>query len=251
MIQAEAINRVAFQEKLFLSVVSYLSSADIQELRHSLSEKGYVVFKNLIKHEALSVLKNEALLLLEKYGVQRDFLMQQTDNTPRKLINIGQRDIKNNGGVIPELYLSPIFKSVFEAVTQEKFHDCPYQKEEYIINCLLRPSDTHGWHWDDYKYGIVIALETPQIGYGGFVQAVPNTRWNRQSPSVETAFLQSNVHSFRLDEGDVYLLKTDTSMHRVFPIKEGARRIIINMVWATDDELNKEIDHSTMEAFFQ
>lgn len=80
---------------------------------------------------------------------------------------------------------------------------------------------------------------------------MPNTLWNRQKPSIETALLQSHVHSFHLDEGDVYLLKTDTSMHRVFPIKEGARRVIINMVWATDDELSKEIDHATMEAFFK
>jgi len=67
---------------------------------------------------------------------------------------------------------------------------------------------------------------------------------------LEQALFSGPSYAFRLEPGDAYILRTDTGMHRVSPIHEGARRVVINMVWATTDEQDKPLSHETMEALF-
>lgn len=176
--------------------------------------------------------------------------MKQTANTPRRMINVKQEDIAQNGRIIPALYSSSILRGLFEKIAECQFNRCPYTPEEFIINALFKSGNTHGWHWDDYKYGIVFAVEVPKKENGGYVQVVANSRWDRQRPSVEDVLFKSVIHSFRLEPGDAYIIRTDTSMHRVSEVSEGARRIVVNMVWAASDEVDRVIDHSTMEELF-
>lgn len=176
--------------------------------------------------------------------------MSQTANSPRKMVNVKRDYIKDNAVIIPELYKSEVFRKLFGSIVGEEFIDCPYEPEEYIVNALFKPKDTHGWHWDDYKYGIVMAIDVPDPEYGGYIQVAPNTNWDRDNPSIEKALFSSYIKSFRLEQGDAYILRTDTGLHRVAPIKKGAKRVIINMVWATKQEQDKQVCHETMEALF-
>lgn len=211
---------------------------------------GFVVLRGLLQPELLDDLRQECLALIEAHGVERNFLMAQTADTPRKMVNVKQDAIRAHGNIIPAIYDSTIIKRLFEMITQERLLTCPYTAEEFIINALFKPTDTHGWHWDDYKYGVVFAVNVPEKNHGGFVQVVPNTVWKKQNLSVEQVMFDNLIHSFRLDPGDAYILRTDTGMHRVSPIQEGAERLVVNMVWSTESELNKEISHETMEALF-
>lgn len=239
-----------YDELLFLSASKFFASSDLVELRQSMQTKGFAVLRHLFDGELLRGLRDECMGLLDDHGVERDFLMQQTGNTPRRMLNVKRDRIKEEGRLIPRIYESQSIRRLFELITQEGLETCPFSPEEYIINGLFRSGDTHGWHWDDYKYGVVFAVDTPEKGGGGLVQVAPNTTWDRQADCVENALCGSPTYSFRLNPGDAYVLRTDTGMHRVSPIAEGTQRIVVNMVWATTDELGKEVSHDTMEALF-
>lgn len=236
--------------ELFNSVSECLQQSDITGLQASMQEKGYAVIPGLFRGRLLQQLQDECSTLLDLHGVERDLQMKQTANTPRRMVNVKRDRIREHGALIPAVYNSPLVRRLFEIITRERFTTCPYTPEEYIINCLYRSQDTHGWHWDDYKYGVVFAVKTPPAESGGYVQVVPNTSWNKDSPSVEAALFSGPAYAFRLEPGDAYILRTDTGMHRVSPIREGASRIVVNMVWATVDELDKPTSHETMEALF-
>jgi hypothetical protein len=227
-----------------------LPSGGLQALRDSLIDRGFAHLPKLFNQALLQEIRTECHTLLELHGIERNFLMKQTANTPRRMANVKQADIAQNGAIIPTLYSSSILKELFEKIADCKFQRCPYTPEEFIINALFKSGNTHGWHWDDYKYGIVIAVDVPEKGKGGYVQVVPNSRWNRQRPSVEDVLFESVIHSFRLEAGDAYIIRTDTSMHRVSEVDEEAKRIVVNMVWAASDEVDRVVDHSTMEELF-
>lgn len=237
-------------ELLFMSVSRFFEKNDIVDLRSAMNAKGFAIFRELLSEKLLQELRKECHFLLDEYGVERDFLMHQTGNTPRRMLNVKRDLIKEHSHLIPKMYESQALRRLFELVVQEMLETCPFTPEEYIINGLFRSGDTHGWHWDDYKYGIVFAVDTPSNGRGGLVQVVPNTTWDRKSDCVEKALCEGPAYSFRLEAGDAYILRTDTGMHRVTPIADGEHRVVINMVWATPSELGKEVSHDTMEALF-
>ncbi|MDP4300831.1 HalD/BesD family halogenase [Leptothrix discophora] len=228
----------------------YKPPSNTEKLKYSLKERGFAHLPGLIEKELLQALREECHRLLGSHGIERDFLMKQTANTPRRMVNVRQQDISTNGKIIPALYKSEAMKHLFEEIAGCQFMPCPYKPEEFIINALFKSGNTHGWHWDDYKYGIVFAVEVPEKENGGYVQVVPNSRWNRQRPSVEDVLFDSVIHSFRLEPGDAYIIRTDTSMHRVSEINDGAKRVVVNMVWAAADEVDRVVDHSTMEELF-
>ncbi|NML15936.1 HalD/BesD family halogenase [Azohydromonas caseinilytica] len=240
----------ALDRRFFEMVVDFLGRADLVELRASMQERGYAILRNMIKPELLDELRGECWNLLESSGVERDFLMRQTANTPRRMVNVRCEEIRSQGRLIPALYQSVAFRRLFEVITRETFVECPYEPEQYIVNALFKSGHTHGWHWDDYKYGVNIAVETPDKESGGYVQLVPNTSWNRERPSVEEVLFSNQILSFRLEPGDVYILRTDTGLHRVSPINAGSRRIIVNMVWSTPEEVQTVTTHDTMEEIF-
>jgi hypothetical protein len=44
----------------------------------------------------------------------------------------------------------------------------------------------------------------------------------------------------------LYLIRTDTTIHRVYPITRG-RRLIVNMSYASRNDLTKQISHETID----
>ncbi|MCM2292965.1 phytanoyl-CoA dioxygenase family protein [Allorhizobium sp. BGMRC 0089] len=233
------------------SIKKFIFRADFSEMQNSLENKGFAVLRGLLDANLFAAVEAECNALLNRHGKSRDFVMKQTANTPRKMVNVKRDDIHKYGRVIPQIYHSEWVRSVFGMIARETFSTVPYTPEEYIVNALYKSGDTHGWHWDDYRYGIVFAIETPALENGGFVQVVPNTHWNRANPSVEENLFRNPIHSFRLEPGDAYILRSDTGLHRVHPITEGSKRVIVNMVWAAADELSKDVSHDTMEALFE
>ncbi len=132
----------------------------------------------------------------------------------------------------------------------EELSTCPYAGEHYVISRLRKSGDTHGWHWDDYAYGFVLILEAPDYREGGFVQAVAHTAWDKRNPDVHGALLASQVRSYAFAPGDAYVIKTDTTMHRVYPIRGNAGRTIVNTTWANAADLATPKTHETNDLLF-
>ena len=195
-------------------------------------------------------LKNEAFGIMDEFGVARDLVFEITDNTPRHMTTVGQPVIVEHGPLIHSMYFSPVMKDMLSAIVGEELFTCPYAGEHYVISRLAKSGDTHGWHWDDYSYGFVLILEAPHYREGGFVQAVPHTSWDKQNPDVYGALLKSQVRSYAFEAGDAYVIKTDTTMHRVHAIRGNGRRTIINTTWANGTDLVRPMTHETNNILF-
>ncbi|MBT2472443.1 ArpA protein [Streptomyces sp. ISL-66] len=200
--------------------------------------------------ELLAALQAEAGGIMDEHGVDRKFTFEITDNSPRQMTTVGQPVIKEHGPLIDALYFSPAVKDLLSDVVGEEVHTCPYEGEHYVISRLGKSGDTHGWHWDDYTYGFILVLHAPDYRDGGFVQAVPHTSWDKQNPDVHGALLKSQVRSYALEAGDAYVVKTDTTMHRVYPIRGESTRTIVNMTWANGADLGRNITHETNDVLF-
>ncbi|WP_433685742.1 HalD/BesD family halogenase [Nocardia sp. CA-119907] len=108
----------------------------------------------------------------------------------------------------------------------------PYEPEQFVITRLEEPGDTHGLHWDDYSFALVWVAECPPTDGGGFVEWIPDTVWDKAKPEVARLVRDRVVHTLSVSAGDVYLMRTNTTLHRVYPIRH-RRRTIVNMAFAS------------------
>ncbi|WUI35080.1 hypothetical protein OG804_15040 [Nocardia sp. NBC_00416] len=191
----------------------------------------------------------EALGLADSYTVRRNFTMAATGFTPRRMGNVTRSLIAQKGFWIPQIYQSDAVRRIVELVAGEPVSWCPYQPEQYVITRLERGGDTHGWHWDDYRFALVWVAECPDQCDGGYVECVPATFWNKCDPGVHRILASREVHRLAVGAGEVYLMRADSTMHRVHPIRAG-RRTIVNMAFAGRDELCRTTSHETMDALW-
>jgi hypothetical protein len=203
------------------------------------------IVPDIAKH----AVSDEVLQLLEHQGVRRDIRFKETGNTLRKMRNVRRDQIARLGRVVPALYDSEGIRQLLSVVAGDDVLPCPYEPEQFVITCLERDGDTHGWHWDDYSYALVWVIECPPITAGGFVQCVPGTRWDKTNPNINQVFISHPIYSIELAPGDLYFMRTDTTMHRVYPVS-GGRRTIVNMGYASPQDLGKSISHETMDSLW-
>ncbi|MFJ2770471.1 ArpA protein [Streptomyces sp. NPDC087300] len=188
--------------------------------------------------------------LVAEHGVRRTISFEETDHSPRLMRNVRHREISEHGSVIPRVYDAAALLDALGKVAGEPVLPCPYEPERYVITELEQSGDTHGWHWDDYSFALVWVVACPPAEHGGFVQCVPRTYWNKKDPQLHRQFLAQPIHSFELLPGDLYLMRTDTTLHRVYPLT-GGRRLIINMGYASQGDLHKQISHETMDGLWR
>ena len=222
----------------------------LTELRASFENDHIVPLRGLCPSTLFEPIRAEACDIMDRFGTSHDLTFEITDGTPRKMTTVGQPIIKTEGPLIHAFYFAPILLELLGEVVGERLYTCPYPGEHYVISRLDKTGDTHGWHWDDYTYGIILVLEAPHYTEGGFVQAVPHTSWDKENPDVYGALISSSVRSYALEPGDGYIVKTDTTMHRVHPIRGENRRTIINMTLANAGDLEREMTHETNDALF-
>lgn len=231
-------------------IAGHFDAATISQLRSGFAAEHIVPLRGLCPADLLAALTDEANGIVERFGTRRELVFSITDNTPRNIVTVGQPVIKDEGPLIDAFYFSPVLRDLLASVVGEPLHICPYAGEHYVLSRLHKSGDTHGWHWDDYTYGFILVLEAPHYTQGGFVQAVAGTCWDKQNPDVYGALLSSQVRSYWLRPGDAYVIKTNTTMHRVHPIRGEDRRTIVNMTFASTADLAMPMTHETNDALF-
>jgi hypothetical protein len=247
---SDALTSASVEKVLRRHLASSFGPTRRAELRASFAAEHIVPIRGMCPPGLLAAIKDEACRLMDAYGTRRDVVFEITDNTRRAMNTVGQPIIADEGPFIHAFYFAPVLTEFLAEVIGEQVHTCPYAGEHYVISRLDRSGDTHGWHWDDYTYGIILVLEAPPYTSGGFVQAVANTSWDKKNPDVHGALLAGQVRSYALEPGDAYVVKTDTTMHRVYPIRGEGRRTIINMTLASTDDLVRPMTHETNDALF-
>ncbi|MEV4462800.1 hypothetical protein AB0J51_04170 [Micromonospora echinofusca] len=238
-------SRVLYQE-LREHVEREVAPDDIATARRDFSYLGHAKVSFVAPDSVKKAVADEVNELIDKAGTRRDLRFAETDYTPRRMRNVTRAEIADLGTVISGIYTAEPILRVLSEVAGEPVHPCPYEPEQFVITCLEKDGDTHGWHWDDFTFALVWVVECPPVEHGGFVQCVPGTTWDKKRPEINRALVSRPIYSMELFPGDLYLMRTNTTLHRVAPVRQG-RRKIINMGYASTSDLTRDFTHETMD----
>jgi hypothetical protein len=239
----------ALLQDLNSHLATNIRNSDIELARRQFGYLGYAKVPFLAPDSVKSAIAGEVNHLIDTASTRRDLRFAETDNTPRRMRNVSRSEIAELGTVIREVYLLPAMLEAMGRVVGEQVHPCPYPPEQYVITFLERDGDTHGWHWDDYSFALVWVVECPPVSDGGFVQCVPGTSWDKQHPAINRALVNRPIYSIELFPGDLYLMRTNSTLHRVYPVRNGKRKII-NMGYASTSDLSRSFSHETMDTLW-
>ncbi|PCI39746.1 MAG: ArpA protein [Thiotrichales bacterium] len=217
---------------------------DERRIAHQFSRDGFVKIPQLVSKEIKELLKFEVMQLLDKNSERRDLKLATTDNTPRYLSIVRSEMIKTESILIPALSHSAGLLNFLQRITGERMIPAPKKDEEFVITRQEKQGDTHGWHWGDYTYSLIWIVEAPAVKYGGMLQCVPHTSWNKDDARIHEYLTKHPISTYSFVSGDIYLLKADTTLHRTVPLNsDDVTRIMLNMTWGNIKDISK-----TMEA---
>ncbi|MFK0236639.1 HalD/BesD family halogenase [Streptomyces vinaceus] len=190
-----------------------------------LERTGYVPLTGLLTAEGLALLRQEAARL-EDIARRRDFSMACMDDSPRHMTTLGGQVIAAESELLPRLYADEALIELLGRLTGRPVASVPDPVERHVLNILHQEGDTHGGHTDDYPYALVLFLEAPSSpADGGLLEYTPGT--SRLDTLGTAAAVTSHHHA-----GDAYLLRSDTTAHRVTPLtRPGVRRTVLNFAY--------------------
>jgi hypothetical protein len=222
------------------------------ELREAYTTGGYCKLSNFAPPELIAPIREEAHALFARNAVRRNMRMAVTSNTPRILSNVRSIDVAAQGKLIPAMYFSPALMDFLGQIFGEPCYVCPYENERFMLLSLSQADDTHGWHWDDYAFSLIWFIEVPRPEQGGVVEFVPHTTWDKHDPDIVHRYLREREVQQRIHvRDDVYLLRGDTCMHRVTPLREDAFRLVLNLAWANQADLERpSVSHETLDGLY-
>nr|WP_067530969.1 hypothetical protein [Nocardia crassostreae] len=86
---------------------------------------------------------------------------------------------------------------------------------------------------------LALVVEYPSLEEGDFVQTVAHTRRDWDHSDIHRTLIRNPIRSWELHPGDLYLIRADTTLHRVHPFTHG-RRTIVTMSFASTADLRRE-----------
>jgi hypothetical protein len=216
------------------------SQSDLFTLVQTFMRDGFIKVSEIVPIDVRGAVREEAIRLLDAYAERRDLRLGTTDYTPRKMSVVHSEYIAENSEYIRSIYESQALRGFLRALAGEEFITCPSEDELFLITRQEKPGDTHGWHWGDFTYALIWLLEAPPIEYGGMLQCVPHTSWNKADAQINRYLVENPIRTYDFVTGDIYLLKTDTTLHRTIPLEKETLRIILNMTWAAPKDMKKQ-----------
>ncbi|MGH8885781.1 MAG: HalD/BesD family halogenase [Egibacteraceae bacterium] len=191
-------------------------------------QEGYVPLPGLVTDHGMRLLVKE-LRDLERVAKRRDFRMMCMDNSPRHMTTVGGVLIAKESKLISTLYTDVALIRFLRQVTLPSLVVVPDPIERHVANYLHRPGDTHGAHFDHNPVALVIFVEAPDSpDDGGLLEYVPNATC---LSALQTGKAKQAFHR----PGDGYVLRSDTSAHRVTPLTGNVRRVVLNFAYTTPE----------------
>ncbi len=219
----------------------------IEDLRTRFASDGFADLTTAIPASWRAIVAREVIAALDAHAVRRDVRIAVTGDSPRRY-SIADRDTL--AVAAPEsarIYRSTELGELVAAVAGEAIDPVPYEPEEFIATRLHRAGDTHGWHWDDYGYALVWVLQAPHPAGGGVLEYLTNVPWNKHDPRIEERLLERQPQRAELAAGIVYLLRTDTTLHRVTPLACEGVRDVACFSYAARRTLGRAVSHETLD----
>jgi hypothetical protein len=215
----------------------------VEELADTFHRYGFVNFdenSRLVPDELNAAVLEESRLLAMSKKERRDLLLKTTGNTPRHLSIVKSEDIEPSE-LINTIGRSEVLLDFLGNIARERIIPEVSDDERYVITYQEYKSDTHGWHWGDYSFALIWTLIMPPIEHGGMLQCVPHTHWDKSNPRINETLCSRQIDTHGFKAGDIYLLRTDTTLHRTVPLSVDSPRMILNMTWASERDLQRPL----------
>ncbi|MFI0772719.1 ArpA protein [Streptomyces sp. NPDC021218] len=223
---------------------------EIRQASQSFRRDGYVKVRNLVPPEVFDAASSEVYRLIDLHAKRIDLKMKETSDSPRYMSTVSAQAIMDDGEIIPAIYDSPSLRSLLSRLAGESVLPCPWDGERYVITRQHKKGDTHGWHWGDFSFTVIWVIEAPDLDCGGALQCVPHTDWDKSNPQVVKYLLDNPIRTYGHVTGDLYFLRSDTTLHRTIPLSVDRVRIILNTCWGSEKDQEKDATHETMSAMF-
>lgn len=227
------------QQAADLNIDFHADSESVRKWSQHFRRDGIATVTDLIPAEVRQQALAEAEQLLGGHAERRDLRLATTDYSPRSMSVVPSETIAAESSLIATLYHASGLKDAVESIAGDTLHPCPKKDEEFLISRHEKAGDTHGWHWGDFSFALIWVLLAPPLEDGGLLQCVPHTKWNKASPGVLRYLCENPINTYYFASGDVYFLRTDTTLHRTIPLQRDVTRIMLNMTWASDLDLHR------------
>ncbi|GAB2559865.1 HalD/BesD family halogenase [Nocardia heshunensis] len=225
------------------SAHKHLRAVDPSALAHArnrLAETGIARLSFLLPHRVKRVLAAEALTLLDHHR-QWGELLPEGEGGARQQVELVEPEVAAHAACIPALYDCEPLRHNLSLIAAEPVLGRTDDRR-YRVNRLHHDDVAGQWHWDDYAFALVLVVECPPLADGGFVQTVAHTHRDWDHDDVYRTLTRNPIHSWELHPGDLYLMRTDTTLHRVHPFVNG-RRTTVGMAFASRTGAEREQAH--------
>lgn len=227
-----------------------MTDDSVRQLSQSFRRHGYVKLQNFVSKQLFGAVSKECRQLLDLHERRIDIQVKETSNTPRYMSTVSQQSIEQDGELVKGVYNSPAMMDMLGRIAAEPVLPCPWDEEKYVLNRQHKQGDTHGWHWGDFSFTVIWVIEAPDPEYGGMLQAIPHTDWNKEDPRVHDYLINHPIRTYSHATGEMYFLRSDTTLHRTIPLNADKTRIILNTCWGSEKDQSKEAPHGVMNALF-
>ena len=218
------------------------------DLRSAFARDGFVDVTPAVTCALRERVAAEATAALDRHGVRRDVRIAATGMSPRRY-RVAPRDgIAASCPAAAAAYRSADLLALVANVAGEVVVPVPYVPEEFIATRLERTGDTHGWHWDDYAYALVWIAGAPPATAGAALERVTGVPWDKTRPGIEAVLAERTPLRAHVPAGSVYLLRADTTLHRVAPLLCDARRDALCFSYAPARDIERAVTHETLDA---
>ena len=209
--------------------------AKVDLYKQEFEKFGYVKLNSFFTQDVIESLQKESQTLLGNYAKRKDFLMDETNFTPRKISTVSGHVIDKESRIISELYSNLDMVNFLEVVAKRKLFPTPDVADKHAVHKLHKKNDIHGGHVDTYPFVLITCLESPGVYGGGELEFVPNSL-DINDLGTEKAIRDS------LEVGESYFMHASKSVHRVLPLTRDTNRTVLVFTYA--DEESKDIDVS-------
>jgi len=233
--------------------INSMKLANTMKAVHSFASKHVAVIDSILPPQLFEELRAEARALLQKEARRRETTIEESGNTPRAYLSVGRDALAKSSRVIPKIFANEALREFLSHVAGETLERVPYQPEEYILNCQSTAGDTHGWHWDDYSYALIMVLDAPDPLLGGRIEYLPNVEWQRENTEsyLRDVLSRRQIESIHVGAGQTYFMKSNTTLHRVAPLAGHTTRSVVVFTYASaEDMVSDSITHTSMEAIY-
>lgn len=216
-------------------VVNPSTTKNITNLKQQFDRIGYIKLPSFFIPAVFDKLETEVNNLLDAFALRKDFLMEETNNTPRRITTVSGKVIDQESPFLTDLYKNEEIIDFITKITDNSICLTPDMADRHAIHKLHKKNDIHGGHLDTYPYVLITCFESPGKDGGGELEFVP------KSMDLSELGTEKSIIDY-LEKGESYLMNASHSVHRVLPLKEDLNRTVLVLTYA--DLATKDVDIS-------